>query len=462
MGLFDSTQSTKPNMPGYVKDFQKDVMKGANNYFNWQTANPNKIKERSGAYTDRGYALFNPNSTMAFDGLTTLAGNNSGANGMAPHLQGIMSSGGFTPGQTEAIGGMKDLANNAGLGELINGNGLTGDQNAAFGGLKSTVANNSAEFGDVFNRGGFSQEGRQAFDDLRGRTSANNDTLQGTFEGGGMTDDQRLVADRYRAGMGEQFGLDPAYLRVKQQAMDAQNDALDRRSAAAGRYGGGIDQAILAREQGNLSDRMDVSEMDKWRARTNAAAGDLANISQQGTNTQLGINAAQQAGTQGVLGAAQQGTNTQLALNDAQKAGYKDIADMGALGVGQRNTAIGTKSGLLGSVFNSENAGLDRMGQAYQTAQQPFMTQRAVGQEYENQEQKRINDEMRVNAELDPMNRYRDFLSLATGTPTGTTSTTSPSWAQILAGGGLGVLGLGSLLGGIGTQPSAASAGAVA
>jgi len=398
MGLFDSKTQTSPNMPGYLRDFQRSVIKDAKKLYG---------SDYTHSYTKPTFAEFDERSKMAFDGLTTLAGNNSGSNGMAPHLQGIMSNGGFNDGQREAIDGMKSLASNDGLNELINSkSGLTRSQDKAYQALQGNVYGNNAE-------------------------------LQGTFDRGGMTEDQRLVADRYRTGMNEEFGLDPAYLRVKQQSLDAQADALSQRAAAAGRYGGGIDQSILAREQGNLNDRMDVSELDKYRLRTDKAAGDLANISQQGTNTQLGINAAQQAG-------------------------YQNIAGMGNMGVGQRDQAIGTKSGLLSNIFNSENVGLDRMGQAYQTAQQPMMTQRAVGQEYENQQQKMIDDERRMHAENDPMARMQQYLAMINGMPTGTTSTTSPSWAQILAGGGLGVLGLGSMLGGFGSQPSAAAAGGVA
>lgn len=398
MGIFDSKTQSTPNMPGYVKDLQKDVFKDLGKLYR---------SDYTGAYTKPSFASFSDPTKTAFDGLMTLAGNNSGENGMAPHLQSIMDSGGFTPGQTEAINSVRSLANNSGLNQIINDkNGMTQAQNRAYSGLQNTVYGNNA-------------------------------TLQDTFNGGGLTDDQRGAMDRYTTQATTPFEFNEDFLKVRQSALDKQADALARRSAAAGRYGGGIDQAILAREQGDLTSRMNVDQMLNDQNQKNIA------------------NAALMAG-------GQQGTNTQLGINSAQQAGYQGIGSMGNMGVGQRSDAIGQRAGLESQIFNMENAGLDRMGQAYQTAQQPFMTQRAVGQEYENQQQKMIDDERRIQAEQDPFNRMQKYLGLINGTPMGTTSTTSPSWAQILAGGGLGVLGLGSMLGGFGSQPSTASSGGMA
>jgi hypothetical protein len=145
---------------------------------------------------------------------------------------------------------------------------------------------------------------------------------------------------------------------------------------------------------------MDVNEMDKWRSRTDADAAALAALSQTG--------------------------------------------------FGNRSNAVTQRAGLQGQIFNAEQASLGNMSTAYDTAQKPLQTMRAVGAEKEAQEQRRINDEMRINEALDPMNRYSKFLGLATGTPTGSTQITSPSLGQTIIGGGLGVLGLGSALAGWG------------
>jgi hypothetical protein len=344
MGWFDSETTTKPWMPGHVKDFQKDIIKDAHSYYNWQTKNPKKIDERSGAYTLPGYAQFSDDTLAAFGGLESLAGANMGGKGMSGHLQGILDNGGFTDRQLRVNQGMEDLLGSDAVNGMIN-------------------------------------------------------------SPDGLTADQRLVADRYRTGMNEAWGTDAAYNSVKDQALKTQQKSLDAMAAKGGRYGGASSQSILAREQGDLGSRMDVSELDKWRARTRADAAGLVDVSQ--------------------------------------------------LGVGNRSNAVGQKAALQGQLFNAENAAISNMNNAYSTAQMPSMTMRAVGQERENQEQKRIADEMRIHAEKDPYNRYQKFLGLATGTPTGSTQTTDPSLMQLLTGGGLGVLALGGMMGGWGNNSAA-------
>jgi hypothetical protein len=384
MGGMTSSQTTStPTMPGYVKGLYKDIYKDVNQFYN---------KGKMPVFSEPTTAALTDQQNTALTGMMGTANANSGENGMAPHLQSIMSSGGFNQGQLDSINSIKGLSNNTNLNNLINDpNGMTQAQNQAYSGLQNTVYGNNAN-------------------------------LQGTFNQGGLTGDQQDVMNFYRNGMNEQFGLDPAYQRVKQQALNTQGDALSARAAAAGRYGGGMDQAILAREQGNLSDRMDTTELDKWRARTNTAAGNRAGLAQQGLGNQLGINSAQQTGLQG-------------------------IGTMGNMGVTQQNTAIGTKSGLESQLFNMNQAGLDNMGKAYDTALKPSQTQMGVGNIYQQQAQNVINDKMRMFDAQNPMNAYQQFLGLASGMPTGTTQTTTPSTLQMLLGGGLGTMGL---LGGLG------------
>lgn len=281
---------------------------------------------------------FHPTTRDAFGGLTTLADNNSGGSGMSPHLQGIMDRGGFTAEQQQTKGDIRGMIDNPGMNALINGDGLT--------------------------------------------------------------DDQRLVADRYRSGMNEEFGTSEAYNKVRDLALARQRMELDANAAKSGRYGGGSSQSILAREQGNLGATMDVGEMDKWRARTDAAAGNLANLSQTGVTNRAG--------------------------------------------------AIDQKAGLASTLFNAENAGLDNMASAFNTAQQPYLTKRAVGQEYESLNNRVLADNKRRVDEFDPLARQAKYLALATGVPTGQSSTTDPSLLGMIAGGGLGVLGLAGMMNGWG------------
>jgi len=371
-----STSTTTPKLPSYVKGFSKDLFKDATKAFN----------QGPSYYKGSTVTPFSTETTAAQGGMTDLAGANTGANGMGGALQQMMSNGGFNQGQLDSMAGLNALKGNAGLNELINGNGLTGAQNKAYDSLQSTVYGNNAQMQNIFNQGG-------------------------------LTGDQNLVADRYRTGMNEQFGTDAAYNTVKQNALDSTAQGVTAQAAKAGRYGGGANQNILARAQGDLAANMDTAEMDKYRARTNAAAGNLAGLSQQGTSNQLGINSAQQSGLQ-------------------------NVTNMGQMGVDNRSNAVNQMAGIDSSLFNMNQAGLGNMGTAYQTAMQPYQTQAAVGQQKEDLYTRQMQDKLRIKDAKNPFNHLQQYASLLSGAPTGQSTTTTPSTLQMLLGGGLGAAGL--------------------
>lgn len=380
-GMTSSSSTTQQQYPKFVEGFGKDFFKDARKAFN----------QGPTYYKGSTVTPFSQQTTSAFGGMSDLAAANSNGQGMSGNLQQIMSNGGFNQGQLDSMSGMRGLANNAGLNELINGNGLTGAQNQAYDSLQGTVYGNNAKFQDLFNQGG-------------------------------LTADQQSVADFYRNGMNEQFGTDANYNRVKQNALDAGAQGVNSLAAKMGRFGGGANQNILARNQMDTAAGMDVNELDKFRARTNAAAGNLAGLSQTGVGNQQNINSAQQAGLQ-------------------------NIANMGAMGVDQRANAINQKSGLESSLFNMGQAGLSNMGQAYETAMQPYQTQRAIGQQYEDLYTRQMQDKLRRFDAKNPFNHLQQYGSLLSGAPMNQVETQNPSTLQTLLGGGISGLGL---LGGLG------------
>lgn len=386
-----STTTSKQQYPSFVEGFGKDFFKDASKAFN---KGPSYYKGSTVTpFSNQTMAAFglDEKGKPTGSGMLGLAEANSGTNGMGGSLQQIMSNGGFNQGQLDTMGQIRGLANNSGLAELINGNGLTGAQNKSYDSLQDTVY-------------------------------GNNNAFQQTFNQGGLTADQQSVADKYRAGMNEQFGTDAAYNTVKQNALDSAAQGVTAQAAKAGRFGGGANQNILARAQGDLSANMDTAEMDKYRARTQAAAGNLAGLSQTGLGNQMGINSAQQSGLQ-------------------------NVTNMGAMGVDQRNNAISMKSGLENSLFNMNQAGLGNMGTAYQTAMQPYQTQRAIGQQQEDLYTRQMQDKLRIKDAQNPFNHLQQYASLLSGAPTNSVQTTTPSTLQMLLGGGLGAAGL---LGGMG------------
>ena len=398
MGLFDSTQNTQVKPWGPTGNLLRKGFKDL-----WQS-----YKKGPTFYEGSTVTPFSEQTKGAFGGLTSLAGANSGGNGMSRHLQDIMNRGGFNAGQAEAMTNVRGLADNAGLNTLINdANGMTGAQNNAYAGLQGTVYGNNA-------------------------------ALQDTFNQGGLTGDQNLVADRYRGEMSSPFDINsnPAYAQVRQRALDAGAQGVTSQAAKMGRLGGAANQNILARNQSDTAATMDMGEYRNWQQRGDAAAAGLAGLSQTGFGNQLNINSAQQAGLQG-------------------------IGSMGAMGVDQRNQAIGAKSGLESSLFNMNQIGLSNMAQAYQTAQQPYLAQRAVGAEYEDLFSRQKADELRKFDAANPMNHITNFLSTMYGAPKGQATTTSQSPFQTALGLGVGAVGLGGLLSNWGQtqQPATGSSG---
>lgn len=385
MSLFSGETTSKPKIPNWAEGLYKDIFKDAQQAY----------KKGPYFYDKSTVPGFSDPTKDAFTGMKDLATANTGANGMGGWLQAMMSNGGYSADQLSTMGGMKDLMNNQGLQQLIDGNGLTPEQQAAYSKLQGTVDSNNASFADTFGRGG-------------------------------LTTDQASVASRYRDDMNSPFDLsaNPAYAQVRGQALNESAQALAANAAKSGRFGGGASQSILAREQGNLANRMDNAEYRNWQQRRDAAAGNLAGLSQTGLTNQQNLNSAQQAGLQ-------------------------NVTNMGALGVDQRSNAIGQKAGLQSQLFNAQNAGLANMGQAYDTAMKPLETQRAVGAEYEQLNRERIADKLRRFDAQNPLNHFQQYLSLANGAPTGSVQTTTPSWLQTGLGIGLGGMGLlGGLFGG--------------
>lgn len=312
-GMTSSSSTTQQQYPKFVEGFGKDFFKDARKAFN---QGPTYFKGNT-------TTPFSQQSTAAFGGLADLANANSGGQGISGQAQSIIDKGGFNQGQMDAMASIKGLTKNPFMNSLINGNGLTQDQNA--------------------------------------------------------------VSDFYRTGMNEQFGTDANYNRVKQNALDSSAQAVTGQAAMAGRFGGGANQNILARAQGDLAASMDTAELDKYRARTNAAAGNLANLS---------------------------GT-----------------------GVSQHGAAVDRKSGLESTLFNMNQTGLGNMQSAYQAAQMPYQTQREVGQQYEDLYTRQMQDKLRKFDAKNPYNHLQQYGALLSGAPMNQVQTSNPSWTNTVLGG---------------------------
>lgn len=374
----------KPLLNSIIRDAKRQYKRGPADVYTGSTVTP------MSQYT-----------TDAYGEMNSIANANSGGRGMSGHLQTIMNNGGFNPDQMESMESMRNLTNNRFLNSLIDGNGLTDPQNRSLNRLEGTVNANNAEF-------------------------------QRLFDQGGLTEDQHSVASKYRTDMNSPFDLNanPAFQQVQDNMLRAAGQGVNAQAAAAGRYGGGANQAILGREQGKIGAQMALDEYRNWQNRGDMAAGNLANLSQGGIQNQQNLNAAQQSGLQ-------------------------NVANLSQMGVQNNQNAINTKAGLESTLFNMNQAGIGNMGAAYDTAMKPSQTKLGIGAGYEDLATRINQDKMRIfdaqqNAPLQHLQNYLGIAGLNGQFGTTNTVAQAPGPSPLLQG--LGIAGTaGNFLWGSGT-----------
>lgn len=96
----------------------------------------------------------------------------------------------------------------------------------------------------------------------------------------------------------------PAFANVLKQATDAATNSVNDNASAAGRYGSGTNQQLLATNVGNVAGQLTNNEYNNWQNRRDAANSNLFNMGQT---------------AQGNLGNAYNGIN--MPLNDIMKLG---------------------------------------------------------------------------------------------------------------------------------------------
>jgi hypothetical protein len=106
----------------------------------------------------------------------------------------------------------------------------------------------------------------------------------------GLTGMQQGVADQWGgvAAGNELFGQNPAFQRVLKQAQDDTALYSDLGASGAGRYGSAAHTNVMARNIGNLTDRMLTNEYGRQLGRQDAARTNLANMGQQGLQNRFG------------------------------------------------------------------------------------------------------------------------------------------------------------------------------
>lgn len=129
---------------------------------------------------------------------------------------------------------------------------------------------------------------------------------QGVIDNGGYNPAQLDALNNTRATADSTFNVDnnPAFQSVLKQATDSATNAVNGNASAAGRYGSGANQSLLATNVGNVAGQLTNTEYNNWQNRKDAANSNLFNMGQTGF---------------GNMGAAYQGM--QAPLTDIGKLG---------------------------------------------------------------------------------------------------------------------------------------------
>lgn len=296
----------------------------------------------SNIYTGSTVIPYAGQTTWGMNRLQDLANTNDGSSSnFMKRLQGIMNNGGFTQTQRDAMSGMQGAAGGVSdLTSLLSRNG----------GLTSGQA------GDL--------------NAMRGGTSAVSNLLK-SLGSTGLTGAQKDAMGYYKGIANSDFNYSPNFEKVLGAGLQDAREGVNANASAAGRYGSGVAQGVLARELGQISSNARLGEERDWRNRVDAANTNMANLGQTGVG-----NISNLSGLQSNLGNA--------ALN-AANTGTNNLQNLYGLG----NT-------LNSSLFNAGQAGLGNMAQAYQTAQLPAQTLMQLGGMNEDLAGRIKNDELRI------------------------------------------------------------------
>lgn len=250
---------------------------------------------------------------------------------------------GAQPALTQAVGGAQNLYN-AGVGSQV----YTG----------STVVP-------------WSSQTTQAMGNIHNNVNANidgrglNGQYQGIINNGGFNASQQGALDNTRNLANSQFSVTPELQKVLDAQASKVGDAVNLNASAAGRYGSGANQSLLAKNVGDLANQTIYNDYTNWQGRRDAANSNLFNMGQQGFSNlgaaYTGLNAPNQDLMN--IGAMNEDLATRYkndelrVFNEAQNKPWEQLG---------RLNAIATGAGSMGSTTTESKPGAN-----------PFLT--AVG-----------------------------------------------------------------------------------
>lgn len=150
----------------------------------------------------------------------------------------------------------------------------------------------------------------QAYGDISANAAANmggqgmSGQLQNIINGGGFNAEQRSALDNFQNTANSTYDMNanPGFQNVLQKAQNDARNQVGLSASAMGRYGSGIAQGNVAREVGNLTDRMVSDDFNRWLGRKDSANQNLFNAAQAGLGNMSGAYGAMQAPATAQLG----------------------------------------------------------------------------------------------------------------------------------------------------------------
>lgn len=108
--------------------------------------------------------------------------------------------------------------------------------------------------------------------------------LQKIINKGGFNDYQKNALGNFRelANSDYDMNANPGFQGILAKAQNDARNQVGLSASAAGRYGSGVAQGAVAREVGNLTDKMLSSDFNNWQTRRDGANSSLFNAAQAG------------------------------------------------------------------------------------------------------------------------------------------------------------------------------------
>lgn len=309
---------------------------------------------------------------QSYNGIMNVANRQAnGRNGITSQMQDIIGNGGFNDAQAGAMGNMSRQLRELGS------NGLSAGQDRAM----STYGRQLDQLGN------------------NGLTRVQDNALQNYSQ---------LANSEYNPN------ANPGAQGVLNSAIRDTKNAVNLNAAAAGRYGSGVHEGVLASKVGDLSSDFRYNDFNNWLGRRDTANNNMASLSQQGIGN-----------TQGLA---------------------QSMANLGQQGMQNRQ-------GLSSGLFNAAQTGIGNMNTAYQGSLQPFQSMGGVGQAYDDLARRTMDDRIRITNDTRnaPWQNIGNLLNVANlgGQYNNTSSTTTAPgpnpFLQTLGGVTTGVGLLGSL-----------------